>query len=162
MNSALREFSRLAKKLPRFPDGRLNYKNSKKAVVITVFVEFNSKILLLKRSNKVLTYKGFWNVVAGYYDEPKPLRQKALEELNEETGITKKFVKSIQVGKMFRFHDKKISRIWIVNPVLIRLKKKPRIKLDFEHTESKWVKHEEIKKYKVVPNLLFGLGKVVA
>ncbi|HLD18639.1 MAG TPA: NUDIX domain-containing protein [Candidatus Nanoarchaeia archaeon] len=157
---ALSEFRKLSKKLPKFPDGRLNYKNSKKAVVLTVFVKFKGKILLLKRSNRVLTYKGYWNTVAGYYDEPKPLRKKALEELKEETGISKKYVKSIKFGKMFRFHDKKINKIWLVNPILIKLKKKPKIKIDFEHTKAIWIKPEEIKNYKIVPNLKLDLRKL--
>jgi len=160
MSSAKEELKKLEKNLPKFRDGRINYKNSKKAVVLTVFVEYDGKILLLKRSNKVATYKGYWNTVAGYYDEPKSLKEKALEELKEETGITKKYVKTIKVGKMFRFHDKKINKIWLVNPILINLKKKPKIKLDFEHTEAIWIKPEEIKKYKIVLNLKAGLRKM--
>lgn len=152
---------KLSRKLPRFKDGRINYLDSREAVVITVFVKYKDEMLILKRSNKVHTYKGFWNTVAGYYDEFKPLKKKALEELFEETTITKKYIKYVKPGKMFRMHDKKINRIWHVNPVLVVLKKKPKIKIDFEHTEYRWIKPSEIKNYKVVPNLMNGLREVI-
>lgn len=74
--------------LPRFSDGRIDYSKSKSAPVLTCFITFKGKILLLKRSNSVSTYKCKWNTVAGYIDEPKPLQEKILEEVLEETGIT--------------------------------------------------------------------------
>ena len=89
--------------------------------MIICFVRYNDEILLLKRSDKVWTYKGKWNVVAGYLDEIKPLREKALEELRE----------------------------------------KPKIKLDFEHTEARWVKKEDLSKYDAVPNLMEGAKRVL-
>ena len=42
-----------ANKLPKFPDGRIDYSSSDIAPVITVFVKHKDKILLLKRSDKV-------------------------------------------------------------------------------------------------------------
>jgi len=160
MSSAIKELKKISKKLPKFPDGRVNYRHSNIAVVIVVFVKYKNKILIVKRSKKVLTYKGLWNTIAGYYDEPKPLKKKALEELHEETGITKKYIKKIKIGKMFRVYDKKINKIWIVNTVLVELTKKPKIKLDFEATKSVWVYPKDVKKYKIVPSLMIGLRKV--
>ncbi|HDD36375.1 MAG TPA: hypothetical protein ENF50_02775, partial [Archaeoglobus veneficus] len=77
----------VSKKLPKLSDGRIDYSNSDVAPVVTVFVRYNNEILLLKRSNKVRTYKGKWNTVAGYIDEFKPLKEKILEELREEIGV---------------------------------------------------------------------------
>ena len=145
---------RLAEKLPRFEDGRINYHDANEAAVLTCLVKFKDKILILKRSDKVWTYKGKWNSVAGYMDEFKPLRQKALEELNEELGISKEQISNLKLGKPFEFFDEKIKKKWIVHPVLSELKQKPEIKLDFEHTDFKWISPEEIKNYDVVPNLL--------
>jgi hypothetical protein len=60
----LDEFSKI---LPKFPDGRINYTTSQRCPVITCFVMYEGKILLLKRSDKVGTYKGFWNSVSGLH-----------------------------------------------------------------------------------------------
>ncbi len=86
----LKEFD----KLPKFPDGRIDYSSSDKAPVLTCFVRFEDKILLLKRSDRVGTYRGKWHTVAGYIDEPKPIQQKALEELEEEPDIHREDVSS--------------------------------------------------------------------
>ena len=77
---------KLKEELPYFSDGRIDYSNSKIAPVIKVFVKYSNKVLLLKRSDKVATYKNKWNTVAGYIDEIKPVKQKAMEELQEELG----------------------------------------------------------------------------
>lgn len=140
-------------KLPKFPDGRIDYSNSDDAPVVTIIVKYKDEILLLKRSDKVWTYKGKWQAVAGYLDEARPLKEKVLEELREEIGVLENNIKKIKYGKMFEFHDKDIGKTWIVNPVLAELKEKPQIKIDFEHTEYRWIKPEEIEKFDIVPNL---------
>ena len=150
-----------AEKLPRSQDGRIDYSNSDKAPVITVVVKYKEEILLLKRSDKVLTYRGKWQVVAGYLDEIRPLKEKVLEELREEIGVLENNIKKIKYGKMFEFHDRDIGKAWIVNPVLVELKEKPQIKIDFEHTEFKWIKPEEIKKFDFVPNLRESMKRVL-
>ena len=157
----LEKLKEFAKTMPHFEDGRIDYHNAKKAFVITCFARHNDEILLLKRSDKVWTYKNKWNVVAGYIDEIKPLRQKALEELNEETKITKEKVKKISIAEPFEFNDKDIGITFVVHPVLIELKEKPKIELDFEHIEAKWVKKDDLGEYDAVPNMLESAKRVL-
>ncbi len=144
-------FIKLSKELPHFKDGRINYKNAKTAMVVSLFIRCKDELLVLKRSRKVAAYKGLWNTVAGYYDEPKSVRQKALEELNEETGITKKDVLKVSIGPVINRKDAAIGTTWISHKVLVELKRKPKIRLDFEHTEYKWVKEEQLKSLEMVP-----------
>ncbi len=54
----LRLVKTLGESLPRFEDGRINYTTSKTAPVVTVFIGYGNKFLLLKRSHKVQNYKG--------------------------------------------------------------------------------------------------------
>jgi len=150
-----------AKKLPKFSDGRINYSSSDIAPVITVFVKYKNKILLLKRSNKVRVYQNKWNTVAGYLDELKPIREKVFEEIKEELGIDKSNVSTIIFGKTYEFIDNEVNKTWIVHPVLIELKSKPEIKLDWEHTEYKWIEPRELKKFDIVPKLEESLKRVL-
>lgn len=150
LEKVLQEF---LEKLPKFPDGRINYSGSDKAPVLTCFVKYKDKILLLKRSDKVRTYQGLWNTVAGYLDEFKSLEEKAREELQEELGITADMIKKIKLGEPYEFSDKKINKTWIIFPVLVELNKEPIIKLDWEHTEYKWINLVDLKKFDIVPNL---------
>jgi len=154
----IEEFS---KKLPKFKDGRINFANSDIAPVITVFIKYKDRILLLKRSEKVLTYKGKWNSVTGYLDEIKPIREKVAGEVEEELGIKKNNISSILIGESYEFKDNEINKTWIVFPVLVELENEPEVKLDWEHTEYKWIKPEELENFDVVPNLKESLKRVV-
>lgn len=147
----MRVIRELGKLLPKFPDGRIDYSHSITAPVVIVFVKHKDKILLLKRSKKVAAYQGKWSVVAGYLDEPKPLKQKVLEELNEEVGIKEDEVAGIKWGQSYKFRDDSINRLWLRFPVLIELKKKPDIVLSWEHTEFKWIKPEQIPDFDTPP-----------
>lgn len=149
--ATIKEF---ANKLPKFPDGRIDYSNSDIAPVVIIFLRYKDKILLLKRSDKVLAYQGKWSVVAGFLDEVKPIREKILEEVKEETGINKDDILSIHIGEPYEFLDAEIGKTWIRHPVLVELKKEPSLKLDWEHKEYKWVSREQLKGFDTVPNTI--------
>ncbi|MFH1473521.1 MAG: NUDIX domain-containing protein [Candidatus Aenigmatarchaeota archaeon] len=140
-------------RLPKFQDGRIDYSKSDKAPVITVFVKCKNKILLLKRSNKVNDYQGKWNAVAGYLDKMIPVQEKVLEEIEEELGIEKKWIMSIRIGKPYEIVDSEINKTWIVNPVIVELKEFPNIRLNFEHTEFKWIRKDELVNFDTIPRL---------
>ena len=156
----IKEFS---KKLPKFPDGRIDYSNSNIAPVISVFVKHEDRILLLKRSNKVRVYQDIWSAIAGYLDELKPITQKVLEEIQEELGIktAEDNILSIKIGRPYEFEDNRIQKTWISHPVLIELKHKPQIKLDWEHVDYKWIKPEELKNFDTPPKLGESLKRVM-
>lgn len=148
---------KLSKELPHFPDGRINYGGAKIAPVINCVLFHKGKILLLKRSQKVGNYREMWNPVGGYIDEFKPVKQKALEEIKEELGIRKKDIKRISVSEPIKIFDRKIGKTWIVHPVLAELAVEPKIKLDWENTDYKWILPEELRKFKCVP----GAQKII-
>jgi 8-oxo-dGTP pyrophosphatase MutT (NUDIX family) len=139
--------------LPRFEDGRINYAKAEKAPVLNCFVKFRDWILLLKRSSKVRVYKGKWNSVGGFIDETRAVKDQVLKELNEELGITVKDITDIRLGKPVEFFDPVVRRTWLVHPSLVELKRQPDIKLDWEHTEYRWIRPEEIKNFDVVYKL---------
>ncbi len=150
----------LIKSLPKFPDGRIDYSHSDLAPVITVFVKSGNQLLILRRSDKVGSYQGKWNTVAGYLDEVKPVRNKVLKELEEEIGVEEDEISSITYGEPWKFRDSEIGRTWLINPVMVELKQKPRIKLDWEHTEFKWIEPSELNDFATVPNLVKSWKKV--
>ena len=153
---------KLSHELPHFPDGRINYSHAKLCPVINCAVICKGKVLLLKRSRKVRSYKGKWNTIGGYIDDAKSVRQKAIEEIKEELGIEKRNLKRIKILKSFSAADKKIKKIWIVFHVLAELKRMKKIKLDWEHTSCKWVMPEEIKRLNTIPNLQKQVIKMLA
>ena len=154
----IKEFS---KKLPKFPDGRIDYSKSDIAPVVTVFVKFKDKILILKRSGKVRVYQNKWNAVAGYLDELKPVQEKVLEEIREELGINKNNIFTVHFGQPYEFTDSKVNKTWIIHPFLVEFQKEPEIKLDWEHTEYRWIKPGELKNFDIVPKLEESLKRVL-
>ncbi len=131
--------------LPHFPDGRIDYSNSNEAPTVVAFLKYKSEVLLLKRSNKVRTHEGRWSVVAGYLDELKPVSEKVIEEIKEETGIGKDKILSVKQGEVRKFYDD--EKTWISHPFLIELKEKPKVELDWEHTDFEWVELDDAKRH---------------
>jgi len=64
---------------------------------------------------------------------------KVLEELIDELGIEyenlKELITEIKISEYYAFRDEKTGKTWIKNPVIVRLKEKPRITLNWEHND---------------------------
>lgn len=147
------ELKKLQNELPAFADGRIDYSNASRAMVVNIFVQYQDTILLLKRSDKVRAYQGLWNSIGGYLDEVCPLYEKVLEELREELGISDQLIQNHKVAEPYEVFDKKINIQWIIYPVLVILHTKPEIKLDWEHTEYIWLQPTEMQQYQRVPGI---------
>jgi nicotinamide-nucleotide amidase len=126
--------------------------------VVTCFLEHGRKILILRRSSKVGTYRRSWAGVSGYI-ETNDIDQ-AFTEIRQETQLYQKDLKLIKKGKPLEVIDKNLNRKWIVHPFLFHVKAPDKIKIDWEHTESKWIKPSELKKYETVPGLAKALARV--
>ena len=126
--------------------------------VCTCFIMYEDKILILKRSNKVGTYKGKWAGVSGYIETWETADVTALKEIQEETGLGKGDIRFVRKGEFIRIVDG--DKCFIVHPYLFE-SKKPDIKLDWEHTDYKWIEPENISEYDTVPLLEEGLKKVL-
>ena len=64
-------------------------------VVSCVLLDENGNILILKRSDKVRTYKGCWSGVAGYIEKGEQPLDTAYKELFEEVKLEKEDVELI-------------------------------------------------------------------
>jgi PncC family amidohydrolase len=127
--------------------------------VVTCFLEHRNMILILRRSHRVGTYQRSWAGVSGYI-ETDPLDQ-AYTEIREETGLFKSAIRLIKQGKPLEIIDRKLNRKWIVHPFLFHVTDPDKIKTDWEHTESKWIKPRDLTKYKTVPGLSNALNNVL-
>ena len=57
--------------------------------IVTCFIEHNDKVLILRRSNKVGTYRGKWASVSGHIERGEDEHSRALIEIEEETKLKK-------------------------------------------------------------------------
>lgn len=127
--------------------------------VVTCFLEYDKKILILRRSGKVGTYRRAWAGVSGYL-ETSPLDQ-AYAEIREETGLFKSTTKLIKQGQPLEVIDRELNRKWVVHPFLFHVTDPERLQIDWEHTEFKWINPHELSKFQTVPGLKQALDSVL-
>jgi 8-oxo-dGTP pyrophosphatase MutT (NUDIX family) len=108
------------------------------------------KILILRRSGKVGTYRGRWGAVAGYIEEGETPDEAACKEIEEEAGV--KEAKLIKRGEPFEFLDSELGVVWVVHPYRFAVET-DQIHIDWEHVESRWIRPEELGSYEIVPKL---------
>lgn len=138
-----------------------DYTHARSAPVIIIFVKYRDKFLLVKRSEKMLTYQGLWSCLAGFVDDDKSMEEKVVFELEEELGLKKDDVKEIKAGDTYLFVDKDLDREWIRHLFLVEITN-PNIKLSWEHSELVWATAEEAKNYETTPGFGEDLEKIIA
>jgi len=126
--------------------------------VVTAFLHRDGKVLVLRRSGRVGTYRGKWAGVSGYLDR-QPLAQARLE-LREEVGVSAGCAALRGIGVPLPVEDRGARRRWLVFPFLFDLTGSARIALNWESVESAWVKPQELADLDTVPGLAEALRRV--
>ncbi len=125
------------------------------SVVTCLLMDENENILILKRSDKVRTYKGYWSGIAGYVEEDEEPLDTAFKEIREETGLKDNNVELVKTIDPIEFTDfyEEEKYEWKVYPFLFRVRKESKIQIDWEHISYKWIKPSDIDKFQSVPRL---------
>ena len=133
------------------------------AKVVTCFLLRRSpggdEVLLLRRSQQVGTYRGRWAGVSGYVEETDPLAQ-AYREIEEETGLARDEVTLLRAGEPLVVEDSEADRRWVVYPFLFEVQPDAEVRVDWEHTEARWVRPEDVSAFETVPQLSEALTRV--
>ncbi len=124
-------------------------------VATCLLINDEGKLLILKRSEKVRTYKGLWGGITGYIEENETPYETAIKEIKEEVGIKKEDVSLIKTLDPIEFTDfyRREQYDWIIFPFIFKVNKKGKINIDWEHLEYWWILPSEIEKYDTVPLL---------
>jgi len=134
--------------------------NLQEKQVVTCFLASENEILLLQRSEQVGSYQGRWAGVSGYIEAKTTADEQALTEINEETGLFGEELKLIDRGEPLSIRDEKLGVKWVVHPYLFHIKDRGKIKIDWEHKETKWINPKDIGNYETVPMLKETLDRV--
>lgn len=131
--------------------------------VVTCFLlrrdQDGDRILVLRRSQRVGTYRGRWAGVSGYLEAPTALQQ-AYREIEEEAGLSAEDVRLLAEGESLTVTDESIDTRWTVHPSLFEVLRPQRFRLDWEHAEARWVRPEELDGMETVPGLVEALARV--
>ena len=145
--------------LERYLKSRLDTNRPDVKNVVTCFIRYTDKVLIVKRSKSVGTYQGFWSGISGYMEQ-EPLNQ-AYTEIMEETSLNYNDVRLIRKGMPFEVMDANLNRKWIIHPFLFETSSKDKVRIDWENIEKRWVAPDEIDNFKTVPGLKQALVNVI-
>ncbi len=126
--------------------------------VVTVFLVHDGRILLLRRSDKVGTYRGRWAGVSGYLEQAP--RDQAYTEIAEETGLGPDDIELVKEGDPLHVRDREADRLWRVHPFLFAVTNVAGLRLDREHVERRWVWPTELEQLDTAPQLADALRRV--
>ncbi|HVQ01693.1 MAG TPA: NUDIX pyrophosphatase [Candidatus Thermoplasmatota archaeon] len=123
--------------------------------VVTCILEHDGKILILKRSNLVGTYRGLWGGVAGFVETLEEPYDTAIKEIWEEVGIGIDQLRLVRQGEPIEFTDSYGGRRyeWVIFPFLFHIDHPELVRIDWEHEEFRWIYPSDLKKYDTVPQL---------
>jgi len=132
----------------------------RKTKIVTSFLRNSEKILLLKRSEKVKSMKNLWAGISGIIeDNEKPIKRAKIEIL-EEVGIEESDITLMKEGNKILIESPQyINHQWEVYPFLFSCSNKE-IKLNWENSDSRWIRINELNNFTTVPSLDRVLGRL--
>jgi 8-oxo-dGTP pyrophosphatase MutT (NUDIX family) len=134
--------------VPR-PD-QVDYSNIRYCPVINCALTRSGKVLVVRRSQGMRLYPGYWNGLSGFLDDKKSIEEKVYEELREEAGLAEKDVISVRVGRVITQEAPDYGKTWMVFPVEVAVKDAA-INLDWEAETHQWLPVKEALRLQLVP-----------
>ncbi len=116
--------------------------------VVSAFLRNRGRYLVVRRSEKVGSFQGRWSAVSGYVEGDEDLRDRALQEIHEETRISQ--AKFVAQGSPVT--TRAGSTAFVVHPFLFDVGTRT-VTLDWENVESRWLTPEELDALETVPRL---------
>ena len=120
--------------------------------VVTSFLTHRGRLLLLRRSPAVRTYAGRWAGVSGSIEHTTP-RLQALDEIREETGLGPGDLALVHEGEPLEVEDVTLDVRWTIHPFRWEVLDPAKVRLDWEHTEARWMRPHEMAELETVPEL---------
>ena len=98
-----------------------------------------TRILLLRRSQKVGSYHGRWAGVSGFVEPNATPDEQAYTEIREETGLQRDQVRMLRRGAVVEHSDAELGRHFYIHPFLFEVLTPELIQIDWEATEMRWI-----------------------
>src|SRR5437879_12486402 len=107
--------------------------------VVPAILRNQGRILIIRRSEKVCTFRGRWSAISGHIEGREDPQHRAIVEVREETGLR---------GIVFRSAgDPVLARdgatMYIVHPFLFDAPSRA-VRPAWEHVEHRWVRSGEL------------------
>ncbi|MEM2447491.1 MAG: NUDIX hydrolase [Candidatus Bathyarchaeia archaeon] len=121
-------------------------------VAVSVFIKSRSKVLLIKR--RFNPGSGRWSIPGGLIELGETVREAALREVYEETGLTVKLGKLLNVVDYIERDEKGAVRFhYVLICFSAYVEGTPPIKPSEEVAEAVWVEESEVLNYDITDSL---------
>jgi ADP-ribose pyrophosphatase YjhB (NUDIX family) len=117
-------------------------------------------ILLVRRSERVRTYRGAWAGISGYLEPGVTPLEQAYTELREETSFAQSDVRLLRTGQPIPVEDAENSLSWVVHPFLFEALRPEALRTDWEATGFQWIAPETLPTLPTVPRLAEAFAAV--
>ncbi len=126
--------------------------------VVTCFLfrmdESTPRLLLVRRSQSVGSYRGRWAGISGFVEEDTTPDEQAYTEIREEAHLQRDQVRMLKRGAVVEHIDRELGRHFYIHPFLFEVLAPNAIKIDWEATEMHWIAPSELRNHETVPKLL--------
>ncbi|SRR5258708_1768323 len=112
-----------------------------------------TRMLLVRRSQKVGSYHGRWAGVSGFVEPNVTPDEQAYTEIREETGLQRDQVRMLRRGTVVEHSDAELGRHFYIHPFLFEALTPELIQIDWEATEMRWILPSELSVFETVPKL---------
>jgi 8-oxo-dGTP diphosphatase len=112
-----------------------------------------TRMLLVRRSQKVGSYHGRWAGVSGFVEANVTPEEQAYTEIQEETGLQRNQVRMLRRGTIVEHIDADLGRHFYIHPFLFEALTPDLIQIDWEATEMRWIAPSELATFETVPKL---------
>ncbi len=112
-----------------------------------------TRMLLVRRSQKVGSYHGHWAGVSGFVEPNITPDEQAYTEIWEETGLQGDQVRMLRRGAVVEHSDAELGRHFYIHPFLFEVLTPDLIQIDWEATEMRWIVPSELPAFETVPKL---------
>ena len=118
------------------------------------------EILLVRRSQRVGSYRGAWAGVSGFVEPGITPLDQAYTEIREETSLVAADLHLLRTGTTVRVDDESLGRHWVVHPFLFEVLAPDRVQTDWEAAAFQWAAPSAIAELETVPKLAEALETV--
>lgn len=117
--------------------------------VVTAVLRNRGRILIVRRSEKVGSFRGRWSAISGHLEGREDPKARAVREVREETGLRGLAFRAAGAPILAR-HD---ATMYVVHPFLFDVASR-RVRLDWENVEHRWIRPaDELDRFQTVPRL---------
>lgn len=113
---------------------------------------YDGRYLILKRSNRVKSMRNLWAGISGIIEGDEEPLYRAKTEIFEEVGIPQDRISLLRSARQIRVGSQYENHEWLIHPFLFSVQD-PKITLNWENQEYKWIMPSELAQYQTVPSL---------